>query len=37
MDGNGMTYKNVQIEPGKSVMVDDDLIIYLIKDLKGHL
>ena len=37
MDGNGMTYKNVQVEPGKSVMVDDDLIIYLIKDLKGNL
>ncbi|CAG7594650.1 hypothetical protein PAESOLCIP111_00004 [Paenibacillus solanacearum] len=37
MDGNGMTYKNVQVEPGKSVMVDDDLIIYLIKDLKGKL
>ena len=33
MDGNGMTYRNVQVEPGKSVMVDDDLIIYLIKDL----
>ena len=37
MDGNGMTYKNVQVEPGKSVMVDDDLLIYLIKDLKGNL
>lgn len=36
MDGNGMTYKNVQVEPGKSVMVDDDLIIYLIKDLKSY-
>jgi len=35
MDGNGMTYKNVQVEPGKTVMVDDDLIIYLIKDMKA--
>jgi hypothetical protein len=37
MDGNGMTYKNVQVEPGKPVMVDDDLIIYLVKDLKVDL
>ncbi|MCM3700569.1 GNAT family N-acetyltransferase [Paenibacillus macerans] len=37
MDGNGITYKNVQVEPGKLVMVDDDLIIYLVKDLKGNL
>jgi hypothetical protein len=37
MDGNGMTYKNVQVEPGKPVMVDDDLIIYLVKDLKSNL
>ncbi|WP_010275444.1 GNAT family N-acetyltransferase [Paenibacillus senegalensis] len=35
MDGNGMTYKNVQVEPGRSVMVDDELIIYLIKDLSS--
>lgn len=34
MDGNGITYKNVQVEPGKSVIVDDDLVIYLIKELK---
>lgn len=36
MDGNGMTYKNVPVEPGKSVMVDDDLVIYFIKDLKSN-
>jgi len=34
MDGNGITYKNVQVEPGKSVIVDDDLVTYLIKELK---
>jgi GNAT superfamily N-acetyltransferase len=37
MDGKGMTYKNVQVEPGKPVMVDDDLIIYLIKELKDNV
>ena len=35
MDGNGLTYMNVSVTPGKSVLVDDDLIIYLIKDLKS--
>ncbi|MCM3782402.1 GNAT family N-acetyltransferase [Neobacillus mesonae] len=33
MDGNGLTYNNQQVEPGKSVMVDDELLIYLIKEL----
>ncbi|MDU4696492.1 MULTISPECIES: GNAT family N-acetyltransferase [Paenibacillus] len=37
MDGNGITYKNVPVEPGNSVMVDDDLLLYLIKDLEGNL
>lgn len=34
LDGNGMTYKNEQVEPGKLVMVDDELVIYLVKKLK---
>lgn len=33
MDGNGVTYNNVQVQPGKSVMVDDELLIYLVKEL----
>ncbi|MFK4169673.1 hypothetical protein ACI2LM_25815 [Paenibacillus lautus] len=33
MDGNGMTYNNVQVQPGKSVKVDDELLIYLVKEL----
>lgn len=37
LDGNGMTYRNEQVEPGKSVMVDDDLLLYLIKELKDSL
>ncbi len=37
MDGNGITYKNVQVEPGERVLVDDDLIIYLVKELKVNL
>jgi len=32
-DGNGMTYGNVHVIPGKPVVVDDELLIYLIKDL----
>ncbi|KGE17075.1 GCN5 family acetyltransferase [Paenibacillus wynnii] len=33
MDGKGITYKNIQVLPGKSVMVDDDLLMYLVKKL----
>lgn len=33
MDGRGFAYKNIQVQPGQSVMVDDDLLIYLIKEL----
>ncbi|TJY43846.1 GNAT family N-acetyltransferase [Cohnella pontilimi] len=37
LDGNGMSYKNVQVIPGQTVMVDDDLLIYLVKELKSNL
>jgi len=33
LDGRGMTYNNVPVIPGQPVMVDDDLLLYLIKDL----
>jgi len=33
MDGRGITYKNVRVQPGQSVTVDDDLIMYLVKVL----
>lgn len=33
-DGNGITYENVPVAPGKSVVVDDELLIYLVKDLQ---
>lgn len=36
-DGNGMTYKNVPVIPGKSVVVDDELVIYLVKDLWSEI
>lgn len=36
LDGKGLTYKNVQVKPGKPVMVDDDLIIYLVKELQDN-
>ncbi|HWO55011.1 GNAT family N-acetyltransferase [Paenibacillus sp. FSL M7-1455] len=35
LDGQGLTYKNVKVKPGESVMVDDDLVLYLIKELDG--
>ncbi len=31
-DGLGISYKGKQVEPGKDVMVDDDLVLYLIKE-----
>lgn len=33
MDGNGLTYNNVEVKPGTDVFVDDELLIYLIKEL----
>jgi hypothetical protein len=33
MDGNGITYKNVPVVPGQSAVVDDELLLYLIKNL----
>lgn len=33
MDGKGIVYKNKQVKPGNSVIVDDDLLIYLVKEL----
>jgi len=32
-DGRGVIYKNKPVEPGSSVKVDDDLLIYLVKTL----
>ncbi|GAK40913.1 GNAT family N-acetyltransferase [Paenibacillus urinalis] len=33
MDGRGIVYKNMEVKPGHQVTVDDDLLLYLIKDL----
>ncbi|MGG6310117.1 GNAT family N-acetyltransferase [Paenibacillus macerans] len=33
MDGRGLTYQNMQVQPGQSVVVNDDLLIYLVKEL----
>ncbi|TLS52212.1 GNAT family N-acetyltransferase [Paenibacillus antri] len=32
-DGNGLVYNNVEVEPGTTVQVDDDLNLYFIKQL----
>lgn len=34
-DGRGITYANETVEPGSSVRVDDDLILYMIKSLRA--
>lgn len=33
-DGNGLMYNNQEVKPGSQVRVDDDLLIYLYKQLK---
>ena len=33
-DGNGLMYGNAEVEPGKTVCVDDDLLQYLIKKIR---
>lgn len=33
MDGQGLTYKNQPVQGGDSVCADDDLLIYLVKEL----
>lgn len=32
-DGNGLMYNNIEVVPGSHVRVDDDLLIYLYKQL----
>jgi GNAT superfamily N-acetyltransferase len=34
-DGQGLHYKNVRIEEGESVVADDDLVLRLVKEVKG--
>lgn len=36
MDGNGLQYRNVPVEPGSPVMVDDDQLLYPVKELEGQ-
>ncbi|MCR8656422.1 GNAT family N-acetyltransferase [Paenibacillus endoradicis] len=33
MDGYGLTYNNEYIPPGKTVQVDDELLVYMVKSL----
>ncbi|GMK44289.1 N-acetyltransferase [Paenibacillus glycanilyticus] len=33
MDGNGLTYNNVKVKPGTDVFVDDELLVYMVKEL----
>lgn len=33
MDGHGLTYKNLPVQGGENVCADDDLLIYLVKEL----
>ena len=34
LDGSGVSYKNVGVEPGSQVTVDDDLVIWMLRVLK---
>jgi GNAT superfamily N-acetyltransferase len=34
LDGNGLMYENKQVSPGSNVFVDDELLLYLYKELK---
>jgi len=33
-DGQGLMYKNAPVKPGRDVLVDDDLLIYLYKKVR---
>lgn len=33
LDGNGLTYNNEYVSPGHTVIVDDELIVYMVKSL----
>ena len=33
-DGQGVSYRNSTVAPGESVSVDDDLVLFLVKDLR---
>jgi GNAT superfamily N-acetyltransferase len=33
LDGRGITYRNLEVKPGATVSVDDDLLLYLVKEL----
>ena len=35
LDGNGLLYGNAPVSPGTSVFVDDDLLLYLVKDIQN--
>jgi GNAT superfamily N-acetyltransferase len=35
-DGKGVTYGNVTVAPGADVKADDDLVLWLVKDLIGY-
>jgi GNAT superfamily N-acetyltransferase len=34
LDGRGLMYKNQPVKPGRNVFVDDDLLMYFIKELE---
>ncbi|MCY9514610.1 GNAT family N-acetyltransferase [Paenibacillus apiarius] len=33
LDGNGVYYDNIRVEPGEMVRMNDDLVLYLVKEL----
>jgi hypothetical protein len=36
LDGTGVSYKNAAVAPGSQVTVDDDLVIWMLRELNRH-
>jgi GNAT superfamily N-acetyltransferase len=37
LDGNGISYQNFEVKPGETVVVDDELLLYLVKELTATI
>ncbi|MFD2614182.1 GNAT family N-acetyltransferase [Paenibacillus gansuensis] len=35
LDGNGISYQNNEVKPGETVVVNDELLLYLVKELSN--
>jgi hypothetical protein len=37
LDGNGISYQNLEVKPGETVVLDDELLLYLVKELTATI